>query len=79
MVSQNPVYGVRGGIRVPVKPHREFPNGKLCESKLVRRKDLYIAVLTFEFPDPPMQKCSSILAVDLVSESALQRCCGKKA
>jgi hypothetical protein len=34
-----PVYGVRGGIRVPVKPHREFPDGKLCESKIVRKKE----------------------------------------
>ena len=60
-----PVYGVRGGIRVPVKPHREFPDGKLCESKIVKRKDRYIAMLTFEFSPPPMRKCDSILAVDL--------------
>ena len=60
-----PVYGVRGGIRVPVKPHKEFPNGKLCESKIVRKKDRYVAMLTFEFSPPPMRRCSSILAVDL--------------
>jgi len=60
-----PVYGVRGGIRVPVKPHREFPNGKLCESKIVRKKDRYVAMLAFEFSPPPMRRCSSILAVDL--------------
>jgi putative transposase len=60
-----PVYGVRGGIKVPVKPHREFPDGKLCESKVVRREDRYIAMLTFKFPAPPMRRCSSILAVDL--------------
>jgi len=60
-----PVYGVRGGIKVPIKPHREFPDGKLCESKIVRRNGKYIAMLTFEFPAPPMRKCSSILAVDL--------------
>jgi putative transposase len=60
-----PVYGVRGGIKVPVKPHREFPNGKLCESKIVRRNGKYIAMLTFEVETPPMRKCSSILAVDL--------------
>jgi len=60
-----PVYGVRGGIKVPVKPHREFPDGKLCESKIVRRKGRYIAMLTFEFEAPPMRECSSILAVDL--------------
>ncbi|MEM3881450.1 MAG: transposase [Candidatus Bathyarchaeia archaeon] len=60
-----PVYGVRGGIKVPVKTHREFPQGKLCESKIVKRKDRYIAMLTFEFPAPPMRECSSILAIDL--------------
>ena len=60
-----PVYGIRGGIKVPVKPHREFPDGKLCESKIVRRKDRYIAMLTFEFKAPPMRLCSSILAVDM--------------
>ncbi|MCW4007362.1 MAG: RNA-guided endonuclease TnpB family protein [Candidatus Bathyarchaeota archaeon] len=61
-----PVYGVRGGIKVPVKPHREFPeNAKLCESKIVKRKDRYIAMLTFEFPAPPVRECFSILSVDL--------------
>ena len=60
-----PVYGVRGGIKVPVKPHKEFPDGKLCESKIVRKKDRYVAMLTFEFSPPPMHKRSSILAVDL--------------
>lgn len=60
-----PVYGVRGGIKVPVKPHREFPQGKLCESKILRRKGNYIAMLTFEFEAPPSRKCSSILAIDL--------------
>jgi len=60
-----PIYGVRGGIKVPVKPHREFPDGKLCESKIVRKQDRYVAMLTFEFSPPPMRRCSSILAVDL--------------
>jgi len=60
-----PVYGVRGGVKVPVKPHKEFPEGKLCESKIVRKKDRYVVMLTFEFEAPPMRRCSSILAVDL--------------
>ncbi len=60
-----PVYGVRGGIKVPLKSHRGFPEEKLCESKIVRRRGRYIAMLTFEFDSPPMRKCSSILAVDL--------------
>ena len=60
-----PVSGVRGGIRVPVKPHMDFPEGKLCESKIIRREGRYIAMLTFEFEAPPTRSCSSILAVDL--------------
>ena len=60
-----PVCGVRGGIKVPVKPHREFPNGKLCESKIVRRNKRYMAMLTFDVSPPSMRRCSSILAVDL--------------
>jgi len=60
-----PVHGVRGGIKVPLKPHREFPEGKLCESKIVRKGNSYVAMLTFEFPEPPMRGCSSVLAVDL--------------
>lgn len=60
-----PVFGVRGGIRVPIKPHRAIPEGKLCESKIVRKKSKFIAMLTFEFDAPRMRNCSSILAVDL--------------
>jgi len=60
-----PVHSVRGGIRVPLKPHREFPNGKLCESKIVRKNGSYVAMLTFEFDPPPVRICSSVLAVDL--------------
>ncbi|MBS7288950.1 MAG: hypothetical protein KIH01_09510 [Candidatus Freyarchaeota archaeon] len=60
-----PVYGLRGGINIPVKPHREFPDAKLCESKIVRKDGRYIAMLTSKFEAPPMRKCPSILAVDL--------------
>lgn len=60
-----PVCGVRGGIKVPLKPCREFPQGKLCESKIVRNNGSYIAMLTFELDAPSMRRCSSILAVDL--------------
>ena len=59
-----PVHGIRGGIKVPLKPHREFPEGKLCESKIVRKGQQYVAMLTFEF-ETVMRKCSSVLAVDL--------------
>lgn len=60
-----PVYDVRGGIKVPLKPHRPFPERRLCESKIVRRNGKYTAMLTFKFDTPPMRKCSSILAIDL--------------
>ena len=60
-----PVFGAKGGIRVPIKPHREIREGKLCESKIVRKKDKFIAMLTFEVNAPRMHKCRSILAVDL--------------
>jgi len=59
-----PVHAVRGGIRVALKTYREFPDGKLCESKIVRKNGSYVAMLTFEF-EKAMRKCSSILAVDL--------------
>ncbi len=60
-----PVFGIRGGIKVPIKPHREIPGGKLCESKIVRKGKKFIAMLTFEFYAPRMRKCASVLAVDL--------------
>jgi len=61
-----PVYGVRGGIRIPIKPHREFPdNFKICESKLIKRNGKYIAMVTIEFDTPKLRRCSSVLAVDL--------------
>ena len=60
-----PVHGVRGGIRVPVKPHRPFPDkSKLCESKLIKKNGRYIAMLTFEFDAPEIRKPESVLAVD---------------
>lgn len=61
-----PVYGVRGGIKVPIKPHREIPeNAKLCESKIIRKNGKYIANLTFEFDVPLKKSFSSVFAVDL--------------
>nr|MDO8100234.1 transposase [Candidatus Njordarchaeota archaeon] len=73
-----PVYGTRGGTKIPIRPHREdllldfqTNNNKLCESKIVRKtsnnsgRQQYIAMLTFEFDAPQMRICSSVLAVDL--------------
>ena len=61
-----PVYGVRSGIRIPIKPHRQFPdNFKLCESKIVKKNGKYIVMLTLELDTPKLRRCSSVLAVDL--------------
>ena len=61
-----PVFGIRGGIKIPIKPHREFPdNFKLRESKIVKKNDNYIVMLTLEFDTPKLRRCSSVLAVDL--------------
>jgi len=61
-----PVYDVRGGIKIPIKPHREFPdNFTICESKLVKRNNEYIAMIAIEFDTPKLRRCSSVLAVDL--------------
>jgi len=61
-----PVAGQRGGIKVPIKPHRDIPSeGKLCESKLIRKDKNYTAMLTFDIPAPPVRVPSSILAMDL--------------
>lgn len=61
-----PVYGVRGGIKIPIKHHREFPDKfSLCESKLIKKNNKYIAMITIEFDTPKLRRCSSVLAVDL--------------
>jgi putative transposase len=61
-----PVAGQRGGIKVPIKPHRDIPSeGKLCESKLIQKDKNYIVMLTFDIPTPSVKVPSSILAVDL--------------
>ena len=60
-----PVHGARGGIKLPIKPHRPFPDkSKLCESKLIKKHGKYIAMLTFEFDAPEIRKPESVLAVD---------------
>ena len=61
-----PVHGIRGGLRLPFKPHREIPlNGKLCESKLFKRNGKFLANLTYEIPTSLNNHFSSVLAIDL--------------
>lgn len=60
-----PVHGIRGGLKLPIKPHREIPDGKLCESKLIRRTGKYILNLTIEIESKFKNSFSSILAIDV--------------
>ena len=61
-----PICNIRGGIKIPIKPHKEFPKRfTFCESKLIRKNGKYIVMLTVEFDTPILRKCSSVLAVDL--------------
>ena len=60
-----PVHGAYGGIRLPIKPHRKIPEGKLCESKLFKKNGKYFVNLVFEFDTPMRNSFSSVLAIDL--------------
>jgi putative transposase len=61
-----PVAGVKGGIRLPFKPHREIPaNGKLCESKLFKKNGKFFVNLTYDIPTAIRTNISSVLAVDM--------------
>jgi putative transposase len=60
------VHGLRGGIRIPIIPHREFPkNAELGESKLFRRHGNFYVNLVFTFDAPPLRRGTSVLGVDL--------------
>ncbi len=60
------VHGVRGGIRIPIIPHRELPKAaELGESKLFRRKGRFYVNLVFTFEAPPLRRGTSVIGVDL--------------
>ena len=60
-----PVYGVKGGINVPVKPHTPIIQNMVCrEAKIVRRKGEWFVYITVEV-EVPEKNPSSVLAVDL--------------
>lgn len=60
-----PIYGVRGGINVPIKPHTPIaPDMHAREAKIIRRKGEWFIYITVE-AEIPEKKPNSILAVDL--------------
>jgi len=60
-----PIYGVRGGINVPIKPHSSItPNMQTREAKIMRRKGEWFVYITVQ-AEIPEKNPNSILAVDL--------------
>ncbi|MFX1318031.1 MAG: RNA-guided endonuclease InsQ/TnpB family protein [Promethearchaeota archaeon] len=60
------VYGQRGGLRIPILPHRAFPkDAELSESKLLRKQGKFYVNLVFTFNAPPLRRGKSVLGVDL--------------
>lgn len=60
-----PVYGVKGGINVPIKPHTPIIQNMICrEAKIVRRKCEWFVYITVE-AEVPEKNPNSILAIDL--------------
>ena len=60
-----PVYGVRGGINVPIKTHEPITNSATCrEAKVIRKGDEWFVYITIE-KEVEEQNPKSVLAVDL--------------
>ena len=60
-----PVYGVRGGINVPIKPHAPITQNMICrEAKIIRRKGEWFVHITVQ-AEVPRRNPNSVLAVDL--------------
>jgi putative transposase len=61
-----PVFGRRGGIWLPIKPHCDFPeNFEICESKILKKKDKFFVFITIKKEVEIKQTYSSILAIDI--------------
>ena len=72
-----PVFGIRGGIWLPIRPHCEIPEDvSIGETKIVRKKKGWFAYITIsqevEVPEPQGRP---LLAVDL-GEKYLAVVCG---
>jgi putative transposase len=60
-----PIYGVRGGINVPIKTHEPITEDMVCrEAKIIRRKGEWFVYLTVE-KEVQERNPKSVLAVDL--------------
>jgi len=61
-----PVYGIRGGIKLPIKPHCEIDaSWKFKEAKVFRRKNGWFVHITVEKEVEIKQEYNNILAIDL--------------
>jgi len=60
-----PIYGIRGGINVPIKPHTPItPNMQTREAKILRRKGEWLVYITVE-AEIPKKNPTSMLVIDL--------------
>ncbi|MHA1238331.1 MAG: IS200/IS605 family accessory protein TnpB-related protein [Candidatus Odinarchaeia archaeon] len=61
-----PVYGIRGGIKLPIKPHCEIDvNWRFKEAKVFRKKNGWFVHITVEKDVEIKQEYNNILAIDL--------------
>jgi transposase len=60
-----PIYGVKGGINVPIKTHEPVTEDMVCkEAKIIRRESGWFVYITVE-KEVEEQNPKSVLAVDL--------------
>jgi len=60
-----PIYGVRGGINVPIKTHEPLTDDMVCrEAKIIRKGDEWFVYITVE-KEVKERNPKSVLAVDL--------------
>jgi putative transposase len=60
-----PIYGVKGGINVPIRPHTPITKDMTCrEAKIIRRKGKWYVYITIE-KEVEERNPKSILAIDL--------------
>jgi len=61
-----PVYGIRGGIKLPIKPHCEIDNNiKFKEAKIIKKNNKWFVYITIEKEINLKQNYDNIVAIDL--------------
>ena len=61
-----PIYGIRGGIKLPIKPHCEIDmNWKFKEAKVFRKKNSWFIHITVEKEVEIRQEYKNVIAIDL--------------